>query len=236
MASAALVAWKPAIAAPAVASARFGPKSSSSVAAVTMTADRPGAEIRKKAVALLVSASGAAAKTTGWNALQFEGLNVKAAPLFTVTFVFPQKKAVFTTRLLGGRLRRRMKSRPSPASRTSRVSALSSGVGYSYATPQERTTGTAAFQSVDPACEAATDTRPVPVNQRLVPSEIRAGPAATANVTGRPLEAVADNVTTFVFHWSASGGKSIVWKPFSTTRLPPARPCQLTSFTLPVTA
>ena len=70
-----------------------------------------------------------------------------------------------------------------------------------------------------PACDATMLTVPVPVKVSAVPPEIDPGPAPTANATGSPLEAVAASETQLVDHWSAIGGKSIVWLAGSTVTL-----------------
>ena len=68
--------------------------------------------------------------------------------------------------------------------------------------PQTRNvlvTSAAAFQFVSPACEATTETLPVPVNTRFVkPVMVPGSPTCTAKETPSPLEAVADRPTSSV--------------------------------------
>src|SRR5574344_1530915 len=54
-------------------------------------------------------------------------------------------------------------------------------------------------------------TTPGPVKARFVTSAMTAGPDATSNATGSPLDAVAASVTVLVTQWLPMAGKSIVW-------------------------
>ena len=59
---------------------------------------------------------------------------------------------------------------------------------------------------------------------RLLAPEIEPGPAPTANVTGRPLDAVAERITVFVVTWSAMAGKSVVWSALAIVIVPLVEP------------
>ena len=131
MASAASAARCPEIAAPFAASARFTPKPSSSVRAVTSTSDRPAAEIRKTASSQSASSLVAAASVTVWNTSQSVFLKVSVAPLWTARFGLPQARATLTATLAAGRLRKRTKNQPAPPSRIRTRLALTSGMGNS---------------------------------------------------------------------------------------------------------
>ena len=74
----------------------------------------------------------------------------------------------------------------------------------------------AGFQPAFPACEATTATVPAPVKDIVEPFVIAAGPLATLNATGKPLEAVADNASTWVATCAPIAGKSMVWLALAT--------------------
>ena len=126
---------QPAIVAPPEASARFSPTSSSSVVASTNWSAAPGDEIRKVAVSPSAFSSSAAASVTTCHVLQFAGVNVRAAPLFTHRFVLPALRPTATATLPVGARSSRTKNRPSPPSRTltfvwlSRSSGKTTGAG-----------------------------------------------------------------------------------------------------------
>ncbi len=197
----------------------------------------PDAEIRNAAVSLVASASSPAASVTACHMLQFDGLNVRVAPLCTVKFALPAARATDNATSDEGRAFRRTKKRPSPASRTLTFAELKTGSKGGSATSNVRVLGDAAFQLPSPGCAAATPTVPVPVNARLDPSTTVAGPATTEYSTDNPLDAVAASATTFVASWLPTAGKSRLWLALSTCRVPMAFPWHwLARHTIAVTA
>ena len=106
---------------------------------------------------------------------------------------------------------------------------MSEALSINEDTSNAETSSAAGFQSPSPDWDATIATRPAPAKTRRPPAEIRAGPLETANATGKPLEAVADNSISSVASRSPIGGKSIVWEPLATTRTPAAKPARLSS-------
>ncbi len=83
-----------------------------------------------------------------------------------------------------------------------------------------------------PACEATTLTVPVPVKVSRAPVPSRtAGPAATAKLTGSPLDVLAAKSTCPVVHCVPGFGNAITWSAFSTTRMASAEPSYSSSTT-----
>ena len=99
--------------------------SSSSAEASANWSSEPASETWNVADSLAVLPSSACASVTACHVLQFDGLNVKAAPPAIAMLSLPDARATVTTLVAPGFLFSRTKKRPSPFSRTFKLVRLS---------------------------------------------------------------------------------------------------------------
>ena len=206
----------PAIRLPPDASARSAPRSSSSSVAATVCAAEPGRVTSKIAFPPSASASSEAPSVTACHTLQFAGVKTSVPPPWIEMSASPETRVTVAVVFAAGATANRTKNRPSPFSRTFTLVELTMVSGE---TSNEFVTTGAAFQLPSPSCDATMLTRPAPVKVRLVDPARIAGPALTANATGRPLDAVADSPTASLSSLSPMAGNSIVCSPLSTTNV-----------------